>query len=56
MGENQPPRAVPTLWVLTDGKAGDEVQCLGVAKRMDNNDEFTDGTTVNGYFRVGYAF
>ena len=28
---NQP---VPTIWVLTDGKAGDEVQCLGVAERL----------------------
>lgn len=26
--------AEPTLWVLTDGKAGDEVQCLGVAERL----------------------
>ncbi len=24
----------PNLWVLTDGKAGDEVQCLGVAERL----------------------
>ncbi|WP_108048239.1 mitochondrial fission ELM1 family protein [Bosea sp. 124] len=24
----------PTIWVLTDGKAGDEVQCLGVADRL----------------------
>lgn len=25
---------IPTVWVLTDGKAGDEVQCLGVAERL----------------------
>lgn len=25
---------VPTIWILTDGKAGDEVQCLGVAERL----------------------
>ncbi|KPF63346.1 nucleoside-diphosphate sugar epimerase [Bosea sp. AAP35] len=25
---------LPTVWVLTDGKAGDEVQCLGVAERL----------------------
>lgn len=36
---NPEPAAVPTeqapsLWVLTDGKAGDEVQCLGVAERL----------------------
>ncbi|WP_376986430.1 mitochondrial fission ELM1 family protein [Bosea sp. R86505] len=24
----------PTVWVLTDGKAGDQVQCLGVAERL----------------------
>ncbi|MFJ5368872.1 mitochondrial fission ELM1 family protein [Bosea sp. CER48] len=24
----------PTVWVLTDGKAGDEFQCLGVAERL----------------------
>ncbi|HEY5794942.1 MAG TPA: mitochondrial fission ELM1 family protein [Bosea sp. (in: a-proteobacteria)] len=24
----------PSIWVLTDGKAGDEVQCLGVAERL----------------------
>ncbi|MCU4180897.1 mitochondrial fission ELM1 family protein [Bosea sp. BH3] len=24
----------PTVWVLTDGKAGDEGQCLGVAERL----------------------
>lgn len=24
----------PTVWVLTDGKAGDELQCLGVAERL----------------------
>ncbi len=24
----------PTIWVLTDGKAGDELQCLGVAERL----------------------
>ena len=26
--------ATPSVWVLTDGKAGDEVQCLGVAERL----------------------
>ena len=26
--------SVPTVWVLTDGKAGDLVQCLGVAERL----------------------
>ena len=32
----EPPSAepLPTIWVLTDGKAGDEVQCLGVAERL----------------------
>jgi len=25
---------LPTIWVLSDGKAGDELQCLGVAERM----------------------
>ncbi len=25
---------VPTVWVLTDGKAGDEVQCVGVAEAL----------------------
>ncbi|WP_442881052.1 ELM1/GtrOC1 family putative glycosyltransferase [Bosea sp. (in: a-proteobacteria)] len=34
MGEHQPSEPIPTLWVLTDGKAGDEVQCLGVAERL----------------------
>lgn len=24
----------PSVWVLTDGKAGDEIQCLGVAERL----------------------
>jgi mitochondrial fission protein ELM1 len=24
----------PTVWVLSDGKAGDEVQCIGVAERL----------------------
>ena len=24
----------PTIWLLTDGKAGDEMQCLGVAERL----------------------
>ena len=24
----------PKVWVLTDGKAGDELQCLGVAERL----------------------
>lgn len=24
----------PQIWVLTDGKAGDEVQCIGVAERL----------------------
>ncbi|WP_089174437.1 mitochondrial fission ELM1 family protein [Bosea sp. AS-1] len=27
-------KTVPTIWVLTDGKAGDELQCLGVAERL----------------------
>ncbi|MGW9331814.1 mitochondrial fission ELM1 family protein [Bosea sp. NPDC055594] len=34
MGEYRPSEPNPTLWVLTDGKAGDEVQCLGVAERL----------------------
>ena len=25
---------LPTVWVLSDGKAGDEMQCLGVARRL----------------------
>lgn len=29
-----PADPLPTVWVLTDGKAGDEVQCLGVAERL----------------------
>ncbi|WP_439497626.1 mitochondrial fission ELM1 family protein [Bosea sp. (in: a-proteobacteria)] len=29
-----PAEPSPTIWVLTDGKAGDEVQCLGVAERL----------------------
>lgn len=29
-----PAEPLPTIWVLTDGKAGDEVQCLGVAERL----------------------
>ncbi|KRE02118.1 nucleoside-diphosphate sugar epimerase [Bosea sp. Root381] len=29
-----PAEPTPTVWVLTDGKAGDEVQCLGVAERL----------------------
>jgi len=29
-----PDPATPSIWVLTDGKAGDEVQCLGVAERI----------------------
>lgn len=29
-----PADAIPTIWVLTDGKAGDEVQCIGVAERL----------------------
>lgn len=28
------PKTAPTIWVLTDGKAGDELQCLGVAERL----------------------
>jgi hypothetical protein len=31
--------SLPTLWVLTDGKAGDEVQCLGVAERIGASPE-----------------
>jgi mitochondrial fission protein ELM1 len=27
-------KTAPTIWVLTDGKAGDELQCLGVAERL----------------------
>jgi mitochondrial fission protein ELM1 len=26
--------APPTIWVLSDGKAGDELQCVGVAERL----------------------
>lgn len=29
-----PAEPIPSVWVLTDGKAGDEVQCLGVAERL----------------------
>ena len=29
-----PADPTPSVWVLTDGKAGDEVQCLGVAERL----------------------
>jgi hypothetical protein len=29
-----PTDPLPSIWVLTDGKAGDEVQCLGVAERL----------------------
>lgn len=29
-----PAEPSPSVWVLTDGKAGDEVQCLGVAERL----------------------
>lgn len=29
-----PAAPLPSIWVLTDGKAGDEVQCLGVAERL----------------------
>ena len=29
-----PPQIIPSVWVLTDGKAGDELQCLGVADRL----------------------
>ncbi|HEV7260729.1 MAG TPA: mitochondrial fission ELM1 family protein [Bosea sp. (in: a-proteobacteria)] len=29
-----PAEPTPTVWVLSDGKAGDEVQCLGVAERL----------------------
>lgn len=29
-----PTPPTPTIWVLTDGKAGDELQCLGVAERL----------------------
>ncbi len=32
--ESPPTEPLPTIWVLTDGKAGDEVQCLGVAERL----------------------
>lgn len=29
-----PADPLPTIWVLSDGKAGDEMQCLGVAERL----------------------
>ncbi len=29
-----PADPLPSIWVLTDGKAGDEVQCIGVAERL----------------------
>jgi mitochondrial fission protein ELM1 len=29
-----PADPLPTIWVLSDGKAGDELQCLGVAERL----------------------
>lgn len=29
-----PAAPLPSIWALTDGKAGDEVQCLGVAERL----------------------
>lgn len=28
----------------------------GVAKRTNNDNDYSDGTEANGYFRVGYAF
>jgi hypothetical protein len=34
LSDDAPPEPLPTIWVLTDGKAGDEVQCLGVAQRL----------------------
>ncbi len=41
-----PPHALPPrlrLWVLTDGKAGDELQCLGVAEAVA---AFSDGAVI----------
>lgn len=32
--KDSPTEPLPAIWVLTDGKAGDEVQCLGVAQRL----------------------
>lgn len=29
-----PADPLPTIWVLSDGKAGDELQCIGVAERL----------------------
>ncbi len=29
-----PAELLPTIWTLTDGKAGDEPQCIGVAERL----------------------
>ncbi len=38
--DNSPPdEPLPTIWVLTDGKAGDEVQCIGVAERLGASPE-----------------
>ncbi len=33
-GRERPPAAELTAWVITDGKAGDEVQCIGVAEAL----------------------
>lgn len=34
MPDPSAPSPLPTVWVLSDGKAGDEMQCLGVARRL----------------------
>lgn len=34
MPDTAAPCPIPTVWVLSDGKAGDELQCLGVARRI----------------------
>lgn len=32
--DSPPADIMPTIWTLTDGKAGDEPQCIGVAERL----------------------
>lgn len=32
--DSSPADILPTIWTLTDGKAGDEPQCIGVAERL----------------------
>ncbi|NVB77143.1 MAG: hypothetical protein HOV81_01995 [Kofleriaceae bacterium] len=43
-------------WHWTFDSGFNIAMAAGVAKRMNNNSEYSDGTEANGYFRVGYAF